>query len=61
MFGKFRKNSLKNYELCLSHYLSAPDLSWDAMLNMNRVELELISNENEFLIFVRDIANNKGI
>ena len=37
-----KKNSLKNYELCLSHYLSAPGLSWDAMLNMTRVELELI-------------------
>ena len=27
VFKKFRKNSLKNYELCPSHYLSAPILS----------------------------------
>ena len=32
VFGKFRKNSLKNNGLCASHYLSAPDLTWDAML-----------------------------
>ena len=34
VFEKFRNNSLKNYGLCPSHYLSAPDLSSDAMLNM---------------------------
>ena len=32
VFEKFRNNSLKNYGLCLSHYLSAPALSLDAML-----------------------------
>ena len=25
----FRNNSLKNYGLCQSHYLSTPGLSWD--------------------------------
>ena len=34
VFQKFRNNSLKNYALCPSHYLSAPTLSWNAMLNM---------------------------
>ena len=38
----FRNNSLKNYGLCQSHYLSAPALSWDAILNMTTVKLELI-------------------
>ena len=42
LFAKFRNNSLKNYGLCPSHYLSAPALSWDEMLNMTKVELELI-------------------
>ena len=32
VFEKFRDNSLKNYGLCPSHYLSAPGLSWDAVL-----------------------------
>ena len=35
-------NSMKKYGLCPSHYLSAPALRWDAMLNMTKVELELI-------------------
>ena len=34
VFEKFRNNSLKNYGLCSSHYLSAPGLSWDANLKM---------------------------
>ena len=42
VFEKFRSNSLKDYGLCPSHYLSAPGLSWDAMLKMTKIELELI-------------------
>ena len=67
VFEKFRNNSLKNYGLCPSHYLSAPAISWDAMVNMTTVELELILNhdmyiffekvlEVEFLIFLIDIV-----
>ena len=40
VFEKFRNNSVKNYGLCPSHYLSAPALSWDAMSNMTKAELE---------------------
>ena len=42
VFEKFRNNGLKNYGLCPSHYLSAPVLSWEAMLNMTKVEFELL-------------------
>ena len=42
MFEKFRNNSLRNYGLCPSHYLSAPGLSWDAMLKMTKIELEIV-------------------
>ena len=42
VFEKFRNNTIENYGLCPSHYLSAPTLSWDAMLNMTKVKLELI-------------------
>ena len=42
VFEKFRNNSLKNYRLCPSHFLSAPGLSWDAMLKMTVINLELI-------------------
>ena len=42
MFEKFRNSSLKNYGLCPSHYLSAPALSSDAVLNMTKIKLEHI-------------------
>ena len=48
VFKKFRNNSLKNYGLYSSHYLSAPALSGDEILNMTKVELELISDPEIF-------------
>ena len=48
---KIRNNSLKNYGLCPSHYLSASALSGDAMLNMKTLELELISDAEMYLFF----------
>ena len=36
VFEKLRNNSLKNYGLCPSYYLSALALSWNAMLNMKK-------------------------
>ena len=51
VFQKIRNSSLKNYGLSLSHYLSAPALSWDGMLNMTKVELELISDADSYLFF----------
>ena len=44
VFEKFRNNGLNNYGLCLSHYLSTSTFSWGAMLNMIKVELEIISH-----------------
>ena len=48
---KFRSNSLNNHGLCRSHYLSVPALRWDAMLNMTKVELELISDPDMHWFF----------
>ena len=42
VFEKCRNHSLRNYELCPSHYLRTPAFSWDTMLNMTKVELEHI-------------------
>ena len=59
-FEKFRNNSLKTYELYPSHFLSAPTLRCDAMLNMNLFQiLACIYSlkkvwEVEFLMFLRD-------
>ena len=41
VFEEFRNNSLKNYELCPIHYLRTPALSWDAMLNVTKLSLNL--------------------
>ena len=51
VFEKFRNSSLKNLGLCPSHFLIAPDLSWDAMLIITKVELELI----QMLICIRSL------
>ena len=56
VFKKFRNNSLKNYGLCVSHYLSAPALSWNAMLSMSKVELEIISDPDMYLFFKKDMS-----
>ena len=52
VFEKFRNSSFKNYGLCPSHYLSAP--SWDGMLKMTKIELELISNPDTYIFFKKD-------
>ena len=51
VFEKFRNNSITNYGLCPSHSLSTPALSWDAMLNMSKVKLGLISDPNMYILF----------
>ena len=50
VFEKFRNGSLNN-GLCPSHYLSTLALSWDATLNMTKVELVLISDDEMYLFF----------
>ena len=56
VFEKFRNNSLKNYGLCPSHYLSAPALIWDAMLNMTKIKLELISDPDMYIFFKKGMG-----
>ena len=55
VFEKFRKNNLKNYGLCPSHYLSAPALSWDAVLNMTKNQLEFIWDPDMLIFFEKDM------
>ena len=49
VFEKFISTSLKYYNLDPCHYLSAPGLSWDAMLKMTKVELEKISDPDKYI------------
>ena len=51
MFESFSNKILINYELCPSHYLSAPALNLDAVLNMTKVEFELILDTDIYLFF----------
>ena len=51
VFEKFINSSLKNYKKCPSHYLSATALSWDATLNMTKIEPELISDADMYFFF----------
>ena len=44
---------LKYYNLGLTHYFSAPELSWDAMLKMTKVELEKISDSENYIFIER--------
>ena len=51
VFKKFRNNSLKNYGLMPSHYLSAPVLSRDAMVKMTKIKLEPITEPDMYIFF----------
>ena len=51
VFEKFRNNNLKNYGLCPSHYLRASVLSWDEILKMTKIELELIPDPDMYIFF----------
>ena len=51
VFEKIKNNSLKNHRLCRSHYLSASGLTWDAMLKTTKIEPELISDPDLYILF----------
>ena len=51
VFEKNRNNSFKYYGLCPSHYSSTPALSWNAMLNIAKVELQFIPNTDMYIFF----------
>ncbi len=48
VFENFRNVCMKDYFLDPAHYISSPQLSWDAMLRQSAVELELISDPEMF-------------
>ena len=50
VFEKFRNNSLNNYGLFPSHYLSAPSLSWNTMLKITEIELELVPTPDMYVL-----------
>ena len=51
VFETFRNNSVKNYGLQPSHFLSAPSTSWYAMLKITKIKLELIPDPDMYIFF----------
>ena len=52
-----RNDSLRNYGLSASHYLRAPGLSWDGMLKITKIELELIPETDTYIFFDKGTKN----
>ena len=48
VFENFRKTCLQYYKLDPSHYFTSPGLSWDAMLKMTDIKLELMTDIDMF-------------
>ena len=44
----FRKTCLQYYKLDPCHYFTTPGLSWDAMLKMTDIQLELVADIDRF-------------
>ena len=48
VFKNFRKTCMQCYKLDPCHYLTSPSLSWDAMLKMTNIKLELMTDIDMF-------------
>ena len=50
VFANFKNKCTEIYELDPAHFLSAPELVWQACLKRTRVELELLTDINMLLM-----------
>ena len=57
VFEKFIDTFLKCYGLDPFHYFSSPGLSLDAMLKMNDIKLEKISDIDKYLFIEKRLGN----
>ena len=48
VFDNFRKTCMQYYKLDPCHYFTSPSLSWDAMLKMTNIKLELMTDIDMF-------------
>ena len=55
VFKNFRKACIKNYELDPVHFISLPDLAWQACLKKTEVELELLTDYDMLLMIEEGI------
>ena len=56
VFENFRDICIENSNLDLAHYYTAPGLAWDAVLKVNKVELELLSDMDMLLMAEKGIT-----
>ena len=54
MYLKNLEKCMENYRLCLSHYWSTPASSWDAMLRVTKVKLDLNSKVDMYLFLKKE-------
>ena len=55
VFENSRQSCLKNYELDPAHFVSLPDLAWQACLKKTNVELELLTDYDKLLMIDKGI------
>ena len=55
VFENFRETCLKYYKLDPAHYYTAPGLSWDACLRKSKVNLELLTDIDMYLMIEKGI------
>ena len=58
VFEKFVETCLNYYRLDPYHYFSSPGLSWDAMLKMTRIKLELITDADLHLFIEKGMRGD---
>ena len=55
VFENFRKTCFEYYKLDPCHYFSSPGLSWDAMLKMTKIKLELLTDVDMYLFIEKGL------
>ena len=56
VFEKFISTCFEYYELDRCHYVSSPELNWDAMLQITGIELEPILSIDMYLFVEKGMA-----
>ena len=57
IFQNFRCSAISKYKLDPANYLTAPSMAWDAMLEMTKIKLGLIHNDETRILFE---SNKRG-